>query len=366
MLRKILLGIAASATLTGAAAAADLSAMSWDQIVAQAKQEGQVTWLQWYFEDRFRPFVKTFEDKYGIKVTLPDVDNADTSLNKVMAEKDRNSGDVDVLSMGGAKGSAIDPAQFFVPSILSMMPEKDALTDHAEGADWKGYAVKFWGNQTGMAYDSSRVTFADLPQTLPELDAWIKANPGQLGFNFENGGAGPSFIQNVARNILGITKDSKPVENPDLTEVFKWFRDRQDQYVLTTSNNDSYARINSGEFELVAAWEDGIAGLIKSGEMSSNIKVYLPKWGMNGGGNVVAIPSNAPHPAAALLFISWLTSAETQTELNKNFGSAPANTNADDSYALIPNSQRAYATVWKGPLSDDQVVPAVIDNVFKN
>lgn len=59
--------------------------------------------------------------------------------------------------------------------------------------------------------------------------------------------------------------------------------------------------------------EDGTAGLIASGEINEDVKVYLPECGMNGSGNLVAISTNAPHPAAALLFISWLISAETQT-----------------------------------------------------
>ncbi|MDA7430638.1 extracellular solute-binding protein [Primorskyibacter aestuariivivens] len=366
MLRKLMLSILAGTTLTGSAMAADLTSMSWDGIVAQAKEEGEVTWFQWYFEDRFRNVVPAFEEQYGIKVNLPDLDGGDAGLNKVMAEAGRETGAVDVLSISGDKTKAISPSDFFIGPILSLLPEANAVTDKAQGGDWGGYAIKFWGNQTGMGYDSNRVNLEDLPQTVAELETWMAANPQQLGFNFENGGSGPSFINNVARNILGLTGDAEAPESLDLAPVFDWFVDHEDEYVLTTSNNDSYARINSGEFLMVPVWEDGIAGLIQSGEMGGHIKVYLPEWGMNGGGNVVAIPKNAPHPAAALVFISWLTSAETQTELNKTFGSAPSNSNSDDSFALISNAERANSTNWSGgALPADAVVPAVIENVFQ-
>jgi putative spermidine/putrescine transport system substrate-binding protein len=67
---------------------------------------------------------------------------------------------------------------------------------------------------------------------------------------------------------------------------------------------------------------------------------------MNGGGNAVAIPANAENKAAAIVFIHWLTSAQTQTKFNTDFGSAPVNANADDSSALVPNWQRVNQRDW--------------------
>ena len=365
MLRSIILGTTAAITF-GTTAMADLSDKSWDEIVAQAQEEGEVVWFQWYFEDRFREVVKGFEEEYGITVTLPDLDNGDFGLNKILAEGDREVGDVDVLSIPGSRADAVDIPAFFYGPLMPILPGSENLTDQAEGGDWEGHAIKFWGNQTGIAYNSARTDFETLPQTFSELEAWMEANPGLLGFNFENGGSGPSLIHNISRNILGITPDSVVEEIPDLAPVIAWFEDRQDQYVLTSGNNDSYARLNDGEFEIVAVWEDGIGGQIASGGMPDTMKVYLPEWGMNGGGNVVAIPDNAPNPAAALLLISWLTSAETQTELNVGFGAAPSNAKADDTYALIPNSQRGNSTEWGDPMPSGDVVPVLIEQVFQN
>ena len=365
MFHKLIVGSLALFTV-GTANAAELSDMSWEEITAQAKEEGELTWFQWYFEDRFRVTVKQFEEEYGISVKLPDLDNGDAGLNKVIAELGREQGDVDVLSIPGSRADVVDIPEVFMGPLLPMLPGSADLTDQAEGGDWEKYGVKFWGNQTGMAYNSARTDLDSLPQTFAELEAWMVDNPNQLGFNFENGGAGPSLIHNIARNILNISTDSVVSETPDLTPVFDWFTSREDQYVLTSGNNDSYARLNDGEFTMVAVWEDGIGGQISSGGMADTIQVYLPQWGMNGGGNVVTIPANAPNPAAALLFVSWLTSAETQTQLNVDFGAAPSNVKSDDTYALIPNVQRGNSTSWGAPLPSDDVVPALIENVFQN
>ncbi|WP_404403771.1 extracellular solute-binding protein [Pelagibacterium halotolerans] len=366
MLRKLLTATLAGALVASPALSYELSEMSWDEIVEQAKAEGEVTWYVWYFQPEFRDAVRQFEGEYGITVNIPDVSGGDDALNKVLAEAGREVGDVDVLAQGGQAGNRIAVEEIFLGPILPLLPEGANLTDQAEGADWQGYGVKYWGNQTGMAYDSNRVDPETLPQTLADLEAWIDANPYQLGFNYENGGSGPSFIHNIARNILGITPDSVIDEVPDLTPVYDWFNAREDKYVITGSNADSLTRLNSGEFLLAPAWEDHLYGLVNRNEVGSHIGFYIPEWGMNGGGNVVAIPKNAPHKAAALVFAHWLTSADTQTEFNRIFGSAPANTAADDSFAIVPNAQRINSRVWAAPLSDRDVVPGFIENVVQD
>lgn len=366
MLRNVLM-TTALVGFAATAASADEALLSkpWEEIVAQAKAEGQVTWFNWYFEPEFREAVKAFEAEYGIKVTIPDVDSGDDVLNKLMAEKDLEKTDIDLMSLGGAAGFKITPADLFMGPIAPVLPEGAALNPVVEGADWGGYGAQFWGNQTCLAYDPDRVNVDDLPNTVDELAAWMAANPGQFGFNFENGGSGPSLIHNVARNILGIGKDATVAETPDLQPVFDWFITNEPNYILTASNADSLSRLNAGEFTMIATWEDFLAGNINRGEVADRFDCYVPDFGMNGGGNVVAVPKNSSHPAAALVLAHWLTSAATQTTFNQNFGTAPANGNADGTKALIPAEDRANKTNWGAPLPSDQVVPAVIENVFQ-
>lgn len=364
MIRKLASATALAVALTAPAMAQDLTEMTWDQVVEQAKAEGEVTWYNWYFEPELRTYVETFEDTYGIKVTMPDVSSADDAFNKAIAEAGRDSTDIDVISMPGQWGGRVSLDELLLGPIQPMLPEGNALTSVAEGRDWEGYAVKFWGNQTGIIYDSNRIEKAELPQTLADFEAFIANRPGQLGFNLENGGSGPSFIGNISRNVLGLTPDSDVSELPDMTAVHDWFTERDGDYILTASNADSLSRLNAGEFLLVPGWEDMLAGMVKRGEIGDHIKIYVPEMGMNGGGNVVAIPRNAEHPAAAALFISWLTSAEAQTQQNVDFGTAPANVNADDSRSLISNDQRANSRSWVAPLKNDEIVKDVIENAF--
>jgi putative spermidine/putrescine transport system substrate-binding protein len=193
MLRNFIITTALVGSMSGTAFANEpLLSMSWEEIVAQAKTEGRVTWYNWYFEPEFREVVKAFEAEYGLAVTIPDVNSGDDVLNKLIAERSLSSTDIDLMSMGGATGFRITPAELFMGPITPVLPEGAALNPVVEGADWGGHAAQFWGNQTCLAYDPSRVNLADLPDTVEELAAWMAANPGQLGFNFENGGSAPS------------------------------------------------------------------------------------------------------------------------------------------------------------------------------
>ena len=99
MIKKLLATIAVFGVAAAPLQAGDLSGMSWDEIVAQAKSEGELTWYQWYLQDDFRRVVRTFEEEYGITVKIPDGNNAGNA-EKMLAERDRETGDIDVFSWG--------------------------------------------------------------------------------------------------------------------------------------------------------------------------------------------------------------------------------------------------------------------------
>ena len=366
MIRKLLLAAAGAIASFGPVHADQLLTAKWDEIVARAKAEGEITWYVWHAQPEFRQLAKAFEDQYGIKVKIPDVSSASDGQKKLLAEAGRPSGDIDVLALGGDAANSLDVAKVFYGPILPALPEKSALTDNLNGVSRKGYAVAYWGNQIGLAYDSKRTDPSKLPQTLAELETWIEKNPGEFGFNYQNGGSGPSLIQNIARNVLGITTDSKVTGSPDLAPVWAWFNKRKTDFVITASNVDSLTRVNGGEFLLVPAFEDHLFSLVKKNEIGSHIKLYVPRWGMNGGGNEVAIPANAPHKAAALLFVSWLTSAKVQTQFTQKFGTTPTNNKADGSKALISPAERQYARSWNFAPAREEVIQGFSKNVLKN
>lgn len=365
MFKKFMCSIAALALSTSFAASADLSDMSWEAIVAQAKEEGEVTWFNWYFQDRFRETVKSFEDEYGIKVTIPEGTMIGNG-NKLIAERERTPGDIDVFAYGFTDYENLDLPSLFMP--LDMLPEDDGRVSELTSTDGEGYVLAYWGNQTGIAYDPAKVAADALPQTPQDFERFWTENPEKFGFNYEKGGSGPSYYQNMLRSLTevdfsdGETSDEKIAA---LEPGIAFFKSNGANYVVTASNVDSITRVSDGELWMVPAWEDHLAGLQKNGEVRKDIEFYIPEMGMNGGGNGVALPKNAPHPAAAAVFINWLTSAETQSRFNADFGAAPMHAFADDSAALVPNEQRQYSQAWGANPFRKAVEDHFIENVIQ-
>ncbi|VAW21088.1 Possible ABC transporter, periplasmic substrate X binding protein precursor [hydrothermal vent metagenome] len=260
----------------------------------------------------------------------------------MMAERNREVGDIDVMSHDWSGLAEMDVKGLYM-NMDGILPDAADKFSSVNGINSNGYAYAYWGNQTGIAYDPAKVDEANLPQTPADFAAFWVANPNMFGFNYENGGSGPSFYENTLRNLSDAdftSGTSSPEKIAKLDAGIKFFNDHASHYIITASNTDSLTRLSDGELSMVAAWEDHLAGLQRKGEVRKDLKFYIPKMGMNGGGNNVSIPKNAKNKAAALVFINWLTSADVQTGFNKQFGSAPMNRKADDSAALVRADQR--------------------------
>lgn len=359
MKRRMFMALAATAAMVGpvgistpAWAADEILSKSWEEIVAQAKAEGEVVFYNWFLQDKLRPLMAGFEEEYGIKVTIPDGTDAG-NFDKFIADAARPEGDIDAMPLPGDWMAKFDPAATLIGP-LDILPDAFKLRTQINGGDTKGFGVAYWGNQTGFAYDPEKISEADLPQTWEELDAYIQANPMQFAFNdLRKGGAGHAFVQTTVRN----TVEEADVAALNFTAAWDWLNANKENYGFTASNADSLTRLSGGEFAMVSAWEDQLFSLQKSGEVDSRIKFYIPELGMPGGGNIVGVPANAKHKAAALVFISWLTSAETQVMLGTEMGTAPVNSDAvGQGNTAITAEQRGYSTEW---------LPAPITDVLK-
>ncbi|NKI73996.1 extracellular solute-binding protein [Dickeya sp. CFBP 2040] len=348
------------------ALAADLKTMSWQEVEAQARKEGQLTWFNWYYQDRLRDEVKAFEKQYGIRVTIPDGEAA-ASINKLLAEQNRQQGDIDVISVGGSQFGLLNGPRLFWGPLTSRLPAGDKLTYQIEGVDTQGYAVAFWANQTVIAYNSARINAAALPHSLPQFEQFLIKNPGEFVFNVENGGSGPAFIESITRALVSNVDYRNGSVTPEilqrLTPAWQWFNRYKNSLVISASNADSMTRLNAGEFKLAASWEDLVLSLQHKGEVSPDIKFYLPDFGMPGGGNVVGIPANAKHKAAALLFIHYLTQPETQLRFHTQFGTAPLMP-AGEEISATDSLDRSHSFAWAAKPLGDEIKKQFIQNVM--
>lgn len=354
--------LAATALVAITAPAFAETPMTYDALVEKAAaEEGELTWFVWYFEDRFRDFAQQFTDETGIDVIIPDGDHL-ANIDKLAAEASRETGDIDVLAYGFDRLPFINADLF---QSLDDLPADDGRVHELAGIDGGNVAVAWWGNQTGIAYDPAKIAEEDLPQTPEDFAAFWQAHPGEMGFNYENGSSGPAFYMSMLGEIGDIDFTADHMTG-DLDAGLAFFNEYADGYQITASNADSLTRLSNGEFSMVAAWEDHMAGLQVSGEIRDDLKFYIPEMGTFGGGNAVSVAANAPHPLAARAFVAWLSSPEIQTQLNQQFGTAPMNAAADDSAALVSMEMRARQIAWPADRAvRDQMEERFIEDVIQ-
>ena len=328
--------------------------MTEEELIAAAQAEGSVTFAVWHDEAMWRELGEGFTEKYGVKFEVV-VGDQQSLTNKALAEQSSEKGTIDVMKVGGEYTKITMDANLFMGPTLPSITAKDVLDEslsvRQEGVDHNGYLVPLHLNQTGLLYNPDVVT--DAPQTWEELEAWIDAHPGKFGFNDpSNGGAGQSFVYSVIRNVCGDPDKyfgDTEVEEADVAnwdEAWQWFKDRSDKITITASNKDSISRLNSGELSLVVAWDDQTTSAISSGELFKNAVLYIPSFGMAGGGDTAGIMANAPHPAASLLLLNYFTSEECQVSFNEVLNTYPARSDVPVTNTTINSEDFVNRVSW--------------------
>jgi putative spermidine/putrescine transport system substrate-binding protein len=326
----------------------DFLAMKWDDVVAAAKTEGSVTFYSWWGEEFWKTAASDFSTKYGIETRVI-MGDLTANVGKVLAEKDKKTGSVDCMLIGGeGVKSTIDAGVFYGP-INKLLPNyaklDQKLATVQEGVATKGYLAPIYRNQTGFLYDPDKVK--NPPQSWEDLVAWINANPKQFAFcDPTKGGSGQSFVQLVIDKTTGGLDKYKgdtaldPAKVANWNLAWDWFNKMKDKMVITASNNDSISRLNQGEVSLIIAWDDDTQVNLKSGSLFKRAKMYIPSMGLAGGGDSAGVLKNAPHKAAGLLFVSYLTEADVQVQMNELIGSYLARTDVQGKMALLPEEER--------------------------
>jgi putative spermidine/putrescine transport system substrate-binding protein len=330
----------------------DYLAMSWDEIEAAAKEEGSVVFYMWWGEEFWKEAARLFTEKYGIQATVI----IGEAVDKVLAEKDQPVGTVDVMVAGGTGVYLTVNASVWYGPIFDKMPSAaqldQKLASFQEGVATGGYLVPLYRNQTGLLYDPDRV--ANPPQTWQELVEFIEQNPQQFAFCDPNkGGTGQAMVQTVVTYMSGGLERYRgdtevvPAKVANWTRAWDWFNQHESQYVLTASNNESIDQLNQGAVSLIVAWDDDTQIALNKGTLFKRAVLYVPEFGMPGGGDTVGVLKNAPHKAAGMLFIDFLTSPEMQKMMNEMIGPYPARTDITDIQQLLPEEQRqVYGVSW--------------------
>jgi putative spermidine/putrescine transport system substrate-binding protein len=191
------------------------------------------------------------------------------------------------------------------------------------GVPVEGCEVPWSKAQFAFAHDSARTPTP--PMSIPDLVAWIKANPGQFTYPAPPDFNGSVFVRHVFYHVAGGADALLgPFDQARFDEVsaktwallnelepFLW-REGQTYPTTVVQMNDLFA---NGEVALTFNYEPAQFGIaVQNGLYAETTRSYGLIDGTIGNTNYTVIPFNSPNKAAAMVVQNLLLSAEAQYE----------------------------------------------------
>ncbi|TXI03195.1 MAG: extracellular solute-binding protein [Rhizobium sp.] len=265
-----------------------------DGLIAAAKKEGALNVIalppDWA---NYGTMIKTFEEKYGIKVNSaqPDADSQD-ELNAAKRLKGQDRAP-DVFDLG--INVALSSASMFAPYKVSGWSD---IPDNLKDADGNWFAD--YGGYASIGYDAKQVPAVTSVDDLlkPEFRGKVALNG-----NPTRASAGFHGVMMAALASGGSGDDIAPG-----VEFFKKLHKAGNLLPV----DPTPATIASGQTPVVIDWEYLNLAQAKQLKGSIDWKVVVPAGQPVGAYYVQAINKDAPHPAAARLWEEFLYSDEGQ------------------------------------------------------
>ncbi len=198
--------------------------------------------------------------------------------------------------------------------------------------DGTSYAMPFYQPTVSIFYNSDEVE--NPPRTVEELGAWVADNPGLFTYEDPRSssgiGSGTMFLMSVF-NAFGDVNDPSTWD-----DAWDFLNDMQPNiYPNPTTGEQALELMRRGEIHMMAFWNDW--GLFSRETLDMPFLAnYILESGMPIRNTPFAIPADAAHPVAALLFIDYAMSPDMQASLGQVMRQIPATT-SDTAWEQIPS-----------------------------
>ena len=266
------------------------------------------SWADYVPEDDDNNILADFQEACGVEVTLDTYPSNEDLAAKIRAG---NSGYdiivpsdymVDILQ---TEGRLLKLDQAVLPNLKNLDPNQRGLYYDPNNE----YSVPYQYGMTGIAYDTTKVN--------PAPDSWASLlDPEQLA-TYENRA---SMLDDeregvgAALRYLGFSYNST---NPDELTKAQALLEAQKPLLAGYDSENVQNTLSSGEVVIAQAW-NGQASLAKA--ENPNIAWIIPKEGGAIWQDNLAIPSDAPQPYTAHVFINNLLDAAIGARITEYTG----------------------------------------------
>jgi putative spermidine/putrescine transport system substrate-binding protein len=331
----------------GAAAPPGYEGQSWTDIVAEARGQ-TVNFYMWGGSDLINSWVtgyvaQSVQTQYGVTLNMVPIADATEYINKVLGEKEAgrdNEGTVDLVWVNGENFRTMRQGDLLYGRWSQFLPHTayvnwdDPSVANDFGFPVDGYESPYGKAQFVMIYNSAHLP--DPPRTIPDLVAWIKANPGQFTYAAPPDFTGSAFVRHVCYHAAGgyerllgefdqAVFDQAAAACWELLNDIEPFLWREGQTYPETHARmiDLFA---NGEISFDMAYNPAEASsLVENGRYPTTTRTFVFDTGTIANTHYVAIPYNSPHKAAAMVVANFLLSPEAQLSKAQpaNWGDLP-------------------------------------------
>ena len=325
--------------------------VAWDEVLARARSEGEVSWYHWGGSEDLNTWIERIVvpelAQLGVRVRsvrVPDTrDAVDVILADAASARGLGRGSVDLVWINGDNFRALDAADLLFGPFADAVPagarynldEADpaaAINLQDLGTPTLRRSIPWFSGQYVCYVDTARLGVADAPRTYAELEALARARPGRFTYVRPPDYIGTAFVQQalVEGHPEGASAFLEDASSLPVAEVaqrlegaFAMFR-RLEPFLLGGGGVDG-ERGSPVYPPTAAAWERLLANgevdmacednvfhatlAVESGRLPESVRtVVFPAGAMRVNKSFLAIPANAPNPAAALVLADHLSS----------------------------------------------------------
>ena len=278
---------------------------------SQAEEEKVLYFYNWtdYYPVEL---LAKFEAETGIKVTLDGFDSNETLIAK--------------LQSGGANYDVIVPSDYIVPGLIkdgllqkidtSTMTNYQFMKDNFKNPDFDPkheYTAPYLWGTTGIAYDSAQVPGGVL------ADSWKSYFDPPKELEGKIAALDTASDEILAASLyLGIPQCTE--SNDDAKRILELLEAQKPKLKLYSSDA-TVDRMASGEVAMHHLWNGATA---RAHAQRDTIRYIYPNEGIPMFRDNFAVPTGAPHPENAKIFINWMMAPENAAAVSNQIAYANA------------------------------------------
>lgn len=308
-----------------------VSEVNYDEIVEKAKGTS-VNLYGWGGDDKRNQWLDDYiipkmKEDYDIDVNRVGMD-IDEILNLMVAEKDSEDGDVDVVWINGENfenakknGLLFGPITQVLPNFNDYVDGEDEGIKYDFGEPVENMEAPYGGAQFVFMYDSSKID--NPPKNAEELLELAKANPGKITYASLPDFTGSAFIRNIISDIQGYEDFmDKDLTKDELREMLKPTIDYLNELKPYLWNEgESYPSDNptlvnmfaDGELIMAMSYNPNAASTgVVDGQFNENVRTAVFDKGTIANTHFLAISKGSSNKDAATVLINLILSPEAQ------------------------------------------------------